>query len=338
MPFSAAGGRIGMEKATNSEMTDQAKRIKVIDSHTGGEPTRVVIGGAPVPPAPGALAAREFLSTEIDWLRSALINEPRGFEAMVGAYLCEPTDATCVTGVVFFNNVSTLNSCLHGTIGLVQTLAYLGKIGTGDHRIETPVGIIAATLAENGLITVKNVPSYRHAPEVPVAVPGYGTVTGDISWGGNWFFLISDQGPEVRYQNIEELTAFTWAVRQALEDQNITGADKGHIDHIEVFGPPTGGLEADSQNFVLCPGQAYDRSPCGTGTSAKLACLAASGKLAEGEIWRQGSIIGTVFEGSFESLPESGKITPIVTGSAHITGEATLILHPLDPFQFGIRF
>jgi 4-hydroxyproline epimerase len=319
-------------------MSDQTKRIQVIDSHTGGEPTRVVIGGAPVPPARGALAAREFLSTEIDWLRSALINEPRGFEAMVGAYLCEPVDTTCVTGVVFFNNVSTLNSCLHGTIGLVQTLAHLGKITSGDHRIETPVGIITATLDDNGLITVKNVPSYRYAADTPVDVPGYGTVTGDISWGGNWFFLISDQGPEVRFANIEELTAFTWAVRQALEEQNITGSDNGHIDHIEVFGPPADGLDADSQNFVLCPGKAYDRSPCGTGTSAKLACLAASAKLAEGEIWRQGSIIGTVFEGSFESLPETGQITPIVTGSAHITGEATLILHPLDPFQFGIRF
>ena len=319
-------------------MSDQVIRIEVIDSHTGGEPTRVIIAGAPVPPQPGAVAAREFLATEIDWLRSALINEPRGFEAMVGAFLCEPADATCVTGVVFFNNVSTLNSCLHGTIGLVQTLAHLGRITSGDHRIETPVGVITATLADDGLITVKNVPSYRHADNVPVEVPHYGTVTGDIAWGGNWFFLISDQGPDVRFQNIETLTAFTWAVRQALEDQNITGADKGHIDHIEVFGSPIAGLAADSQNFVLCPGKAYDRSPCGTGTSAKLACLAASGKLAEGEIWRQGSIIGTVFEGSFETLPECGQITPIVTGSAHITGEATLILHPLDPFQFGIRF
>ncbi|YCM43641.1 proline racemase family protein [Verrucomicrobiaceae bacterium 227] len=319
-------------------MSDQAKRIQVIDSHTGGEPTRVVIAGAPAPPAPGALAAREFLANEIDWLRSALINEPRGFEAMVGAYLCEPTDSTCVTGVVFFNNVACLNSCLHGTIGLVQTLAHLGRISHGVHRIETPVGIITATLTDSGLITVKNVPSYRHAADCPVEVPGYGTVTGDISWGGNWFFLISDQGPDVRFENIEELTAFTWAVRQALEAQNITGANNGHIDHIEVFASPAEGIDADSQNFVLCPGKAYDRSPCGTGTSAKLACLAASGKLAEGEIWRQGSIIGTVFEGSYESLPQEGQITPIVTGSAHITGEATLILHPLDPFQFGIRF
>ena len=312
-------------------------KIQVIDSHTGGEPTRVVIGGAPVPPAPGALAARDFLAAEADWLRSALINEPRGFEAMVGGYLCEPLDPSCVTGVVFFNNVSYLNGCLHGSIGVVKTLAYLGKITPGDHRIETPVGVITATLSDTGFVTVQNVPSYRYAADIAVEVPGYGTITGDIAWGGNWFFLISDQGPAVRFAEIEALTAFTWAVRQALEDQGITGADGGHIDHIEVFSDPAEGIDADSQNFVLCPGKAYDRSPCGTGTSAKLACLAASGKLAEGEIWKQASIIGTHFEGSFKRLPEGDQITPIVTGSAFVTSEATLILDPLDPFQYGIR-
>lgn len=313
-------------------------RIQVIDSHTGGEPTRVVIGGAPVPPVAGALAARDFLASEADWLRSALINEPRGFESMVGAYLCEPSDSSCVTGVVFFNNVSYLNGCLHGTMGVVQTLAHLGRIASGDHRIETPVGVISASLSENGTITVRNIPSYRFAEAVTVEVPGYGPVTGDIAWGGNWFFLISEQGPAVRFENIDVLTIFTWQVRQALESYNITGDSSELIDHIECFGPPAHGLEADSQNFVLCPGKAYDRSPCGTGTSAKLACLAAAGKLAEGQIWRQASIIGTVFEGSFQSLPEAGQITPIIRGSAHVTGETVLILDPLDPFQFGILF
>lgn len=312
-------------------------RIQVIDSHTGGEPTRVVIGGAPVPPKPGAFEAREFLATEADWLRSALINEPRGFDAIVGAYLCEPADTSCVTGVVFFNNVSYLNGCLHGTIGVVQTLAYLGRIKPGDHKIETPVGVITARLDEDGRITVRNVPSYRYATEVQVDVPEHGTVTGDIAWGGNWFFLISNQGPEVCSGNIEALTAFSWAVRQALEDQKITGEDDDLIDHIEIFGPTTEGVEGDGQNFVLCPGKAFDRSPCGTGTSAKLACLAASGELAEGEIWRQASIIETILEGSYENL-EDGKILPIVSGTAHVTGETTFILDPLDPFQHGIHF
>ena len=311
--------------------------IRVIDSHTGGEPTRVVINGAPVCPTPGAKAARDFLSTEADWLRRALILEPRGFEAIVGAYLCEPADQSCVTGVVFFNNVSCLNSCLHGTIGLVKTLEHLGKIEPGDHCIETPVGVITATLSPDGTVTVANVPSYRFAENQPVDVPGYGTITGDIAWGGNWFFLIENQGPPVRFDHLDELTAFTSAVSQALQDQQITGADGGLIDHIESFNPPAHGIEADSQNFVLCPGKAYDRSPCGTGTSAKLACLAASGKLAEGDTWHQASIIGTIFTGRYTKVPDSEKITPIITGSAHITGEATFILNPNDPFQFGVN-
>lgn len=311
--------------------------IQVIDSHTGGEPTRVVVDGAPVCPTPGAAAARDFLATEADWLRRALILEPRGFEAIVGAYLCEPADPDCVTGVVFFNNVACLNSCLHGTIGLVKTLEHLGRITAGVHKIETPVGVIEATLSPDGTVTVANVPCYRFVENQSVDVPKYGTITGDIAWGGNWFFLIQDQGPPVRFDHLDELTNFTSAVSQALQDQNITGENNELIDHIESFGPPASGLEADSQNFVLCPGKAYDRSPCGTGTSAKLACLAASGKLTEGDTWQQASIIGTTFTGHYTRLPDSEKVTPFITGSAHVTGESTFILDPRDPFQFGIN-
>ncbi len=309
--------------------------MKIIDSHTGGEPTRTVIAGITLPK--GALVARDFLSKEADWIRTALINEPRGFDAMVGACLCDPADPTCVTGVVFFNNVSYLQGCLHGTIGVVATLAHLGRITPGDHRIETTSGIVTATLADDHSVTVKNIPSYRLATAASVEVPDYGTVTGDIAWGGNWFFLISGQGPAIRRENIDDLTQFTSSVRQALETQGITGANGAEIDHIEVFGPPLNGLNADSQNFVLCPGKAYDRSPCGTGTSAKLACLAASGDLKEGEIWRQAGIIGTIFNGSFQSIPDSEKILPIVTGRAFVNGETILVLNPDDPFQFGIN-
>ena len=308
--------------------------MKIIDSHTGGEPTRTVISGLDTPV--GAEATRIFLREKADWIRSALIHEPRGFDAMVGAFLCQPADPSCVTGVVFFNNVSYLHGCLHGTMGVVETLAYLGRITPGDHRIETPVGIVTATLHDDHRITVANVPSYRFASDQPVKVPGFGEVTGDIAWGGNWFFLISDQGPAIHSGNIKELTEFTSAVRKALQDSGITGADGGEIDHIECFADPQNGVEADSQNFVLCPGAAYDRSPCGTGTSAKLACLAASGKLAEGEIWRQASIIGSIFEGTYKATTIEGEVIPIVTGRAYVNGETTLVLNPDDPFQHGI--
>jgi 4-hydroxyproline epimerase len=309
--------------------------VRVIDSHTEGEPTRVVVAGAP-DLGGGPLADRvRVLRERHDWLRSAVCNEPRGHEAMVGALLCEPHEPDCVCGVIFFNNVSTLNMCIHGTIGLAVTLAHLGRIGAGTHRIDTPVGVVAATLREDGSVEVANVPSRRKAAKVPVDVPGWGTVHGDIAWGGNWFFLIDGQGPPVEFARIEELTAFAWAVREALRRSGITGDDGMEIDHIEVFGPPGDPCSADSRNFVLCPGKAYDRSPCGTGTSAKLACLHADGRLVPGAVWRQAGILDTVFHGRIEELPGGG-VLPRVSGRAWVNGEATYRFDPADPFRHGI--
>lgn len=311
------------------------RTLHVIDSHTEGEPTRVVVSGAP-DLGNGPLADRaKRLREEHDWLRSSVCNEPRGHEAMVGALLCEPHEPDCVCGVIFFNNLSTLNMCIHGTIGLTVTLAHMGKIGPGTHRIDTPVGVVSATLRDDGSVEVANVPSYRKATDVKVDVPGWGTVTGDIAWGGNWFFLINEQGPAVEFANLEALTDFTCAVRDALSNSGITGDHGMEIDHIESFGPPADSSTADSRNFVLCPGKAYDRSPCGTGTSAKLACLHAAGKLQPGETWRQASILDTVFTGSVEKLPD-GKVIPRVSGRAWVNGESTYIFHSNDPFQHGI--
>ncbi len=310
-------------------------RLRVIDSHTEGEPTRVVIEGGPNLGTGTVAEKARRLREHHDWLRSAVCNEPRGHEAMVGALLVEPHEPGCCCGVIFFNNVSTLNMCIHGTIGLAVTLAHLGRIGPGEHRIDTPVGVVVAHLHVDGAVTVANVPSYRLAAEVPVEVPGWGIVRGDISWGGNWFFLIEEQGPAVEFANLEALTAFTWAVRQALGTQGITGAGGMEIDHIESFGPPSEPTLADSRNFVLCPGKAYDRSPCGTGTSAKLASLHAAGKLKPGEIWRQASILDTVFEGSVEELPD-GKVLPRVKGRAWVNGESAYYFDPSDPFRHGI--
>src|SRR5205085_5334642 len=182
------------------------------------------------------------------------------------------TDSTCATGVIYFNNVGYLGMCGHGTIGLIVTLAYLGRIQPGLHRLDTPVGLVTAKLHESGSVTVRNVPSYRLAAAVPVEVPGYGTMHGDIAWGGNWFFLVADHGQELTLANLDRLNDVTWKIRQTLNNRGITGTDGGEIDHIELFGPSPSG-KANSKNFVHCPGRAYDRSPCGTGTSAKLACL-----------------------------------------------------------------
>lgn len=309
------------------------ERIQVIDSHTGGEPTRVIVHGGP-DLGDGPLPERvRLLRERHDWLRAATVNEPRGSNVLVGALLCPPCDPSCVAGVIYFNNVGYLGMCGHGTIGVAVTLARLGRIGPGTHRLETPVGAVSFRYDGRHTVTLENVPSYRHLAAVQVNVPGVGEVVGDVAWGGNWFFLVGDHQEELTLTNVERLTDVTWRVRQALEARGVTGANGGVIDHIELFGPPRDPA-AHSRNFVLCPGKAYDRSPCGTGTSAKLACLFADGKLREGEVWRQESIVGSVFEGSVRVV--NGAIIPSITGSAFLQAEATLLLDPDDPFRTGI--
>lgn len=310
------------------------RKVRVIDSHTEGEPTRVVIDGGPEL-GRGSMAEKLAIFREkFDDLRSGIINEPRGSDILVGALLTPPTTARAVCGVIFFNNVGFLNACGHGTIGVARTLAYLGKVGAGSHVIETPVGEVTIHLDAAGQIRIDNVASHRAAKNVAVDVPGRGRVVGDVAWGGNWFFLIGEHGQKLTLDNAEELTRYTWDVRTALSRAGVRGDDGGEIDHVELFGPPVR-RDADSRNFVLCPGKAYDRSPCGTGTSAKMACLFADGKLKEGQVWRQESIIGSLFTGSVRR--EGEKLIPSIAGSAHITGEATLILDPDDPFRYGIR-
>ena len=310
------------------------QRIHVIDSHTGGEPTRVVVAGAP-DLGRGSMAERRSVFRErFDAIRAAVVNEPRGSDVMVGALLCEPVDPNCTSGVIFFNNVGYLGMCGHGTIGVAVTLAHLGRIGPGSHRLETPVGVVAFEYLGDGAVTFENVPSFRRAKDVTVHVEGIGPVSGDVAWGGNWFFLVGAHGLELEFANVEGLTDYTWRVRQALTRQGINGDNGQEIDHIELFGPPRDPAN-QSRNFVLCPGKAYDRSPCGTGTSAKLACLCADGKLRPGQMWRQESIIGSVFAGSVRV--EGDKVIPRIAGSAHICAEATLLLDPNDPFCMGIR-
>jgi len=252
---------------------------------------------------------------------------------VVGALLCEPVSKDAAAGVIFFNNAGYIGMCGHGTIGLVASLAHIGRIGVGEHRIETPVGTVTTTLHVDGSVSVRNVPAYRHLHRVAVDLPGHGTVHGDVAWGGNWFFLVSEHGQRVASDNLAALTGYTTALRKALAAQGITGADGAEIDHIELFANDSEG--ADSRNFVLCPGNAYDRSPCGTGTSAKIACLAADGKLAPGEVWTQASVIGSRFEASYAL--EDGKVVPTLRGRAHISAEATLLIDDNDPFGWGIR-
>jgi 4-hydroxyproline epimerase len=312
-------------------------KISILDSHTEGEPTRLVIAGGPDLGTAPLSDRLNCMRESHDYLRTAVVNEPRGSDVIVGALLCEPVAPDCAAGVIFFNNVGYLGMCGHGTIGLITSLAYLGRISPGVHRIETPVGIVSATLHESGKVTVENVSSYRYLRAVSVDVPGHGKVTGDVAWGGNWFYLVESHGKELSIHHAEDLTQFTWDIRTALLSAGITGIDGAEIDHIELFDHPDSDT-ADSTNFVLCPGKTYDRSPCGTGTSAKLACLYAEGALAPGQVWRQRGILGGIFEGTIEAEDESEmqSVIPRITGSAYVMAEGILLLDPNDPFRLGI--
>jgi len=306
--------------------------IHVIDSHTGGEPTRVVIDGFP-DLGKGTMAERlGTLRAEHDRYRRATLLEPRGSDVLVGALLCAPQDPAHTAGVIFFNNAGYLGMCGHGTIGLVATLAHLGRIAPGEHVVETPVGDVRATLHEDGRVSVRNVPAHRLATDVAVNLPSGQTVTGDIAWGGNWFFLCADHGQVISPERVAALTDYAALLGEALQAQGYFGAGATVIDHIELFADADPAL-ADSRSFVLCPGRQYDRSPCGTGTSAKLACLAARGKLQPGEVWRQASVIGSVFEGWYEAAGD--QVVPTIRGQAFISAEATLIIDPADPFGWG---
>ena len=282
----------------------------------------------------GPLSGRLLRLRELhDEFRRGLILEPRGSGVVVGALLVPPENPNSSVGVIFFNNSGYLGMCGHGTIGVVTTLAHLGQLRPGRHSIETPVGTVEATLHANGEVSVRNVACWRARAGVSVEVPDHGTIVGDVAWGGNWFFLTAGAPCELTLSNVDVLTAYTKAIRAELEWGRITGTDGAPIDHIEVSGPPVR-AENHSRNFVLCPGGEYDRSPCGTGTSAKVACQFADGKIREGQTWRQEGILGTVFEARAEQV--DGQLRPRIRGSAFITGEGDLLFDPRDPFVEGI--
>ncbi|MFT5452472.1 MAG: 4-hydroxyproline epimerase [Enterobacterales bacterium] len=313
-------------------MSDQ-NPLQIIDSHTGGEPTRTIVSGGPDLGKGNMAERKQIFGDDFDHLRRSLILEPRGSSVMVGALLCEPVDSNNTAGVIFFNNAGYLNMCGHGVIGLVVTLYHMGKIALGTHVIETCVGNVRVDLLSASQARIENVASYRFAKDVALEVDGIGTVTGDIAWGGNWFFLIKDHGQLLSLDKKPQLLNYTSKVLTALEKNNIRAANGEVIDHVELFAEPADINLADSQNFVLCPGHEYDRSPCGTGTSAKLACLYEDKKIEQNQLWKQQSIIGSIFEGYVKIVNE--QIIPVITGDAYVTLESTVIRHNDDPLKDG---
>jgi 4-hydroxyproline epimerase len=364
---------------SNDELPE---RLEVVDSHTEGEPTRVIVGGWGEVAGATMAERRDELRRHHDALRRAVVCEPRGHEAVVGALLTPPVEPGSSAGVIFFDNAGYLGMCGHGTIGVVRTLDFLGRLGRSDAeapaatapaapttprtmgapaarsgvrtvRLDTPVGTVTAEIPaagagwqeeeavrdgwdrDEGAVTVTNVPARCQAVDVAVEVPWLGRVTGDVAYGGNWFFLTGIGqlgGLPLTRDEVGALTAATLRIRLALAAAGITGDGGAEIDHVEVFGPPSGPW-ANSRNFVLCPGGAYDRSPCGTGTSAKLATLYARGELALGQRWRQESITGGLF--SAWLTRDGDDLVPHIRGRAFVTGRTTLLFDPRDPFRGG---
>ena len=327
-----------MTTAQDAELTtvqvELPSTMRVVDSHTEGEPTRVIVEGWPMPSGATMAERRDDLRKRHDHLRRAVVCEPRGHAAIVGALLTPPVSDRSVCGIVFFNNETYLGMCGHGLIGVVRTLEHLGRLTVGDAQFDTPVGVVRATLAANGAVAITNVAARCHAIDVAVDVPGVGRVTGDVAYGGNWFFITHHDSVPVRLENVAELTRVTQAIQTALNARGITGANGEPIDHIEISAPATR-ADADCRNFVLCSGGEYDRSPCGTGTSAKMVTLFARGRLALEEEWRQESVTGSRFIGWLTRGPNDD-LVPHIRGTAFVTGESTLRFDPADPFRLGI--
>ena len=307
--------------------------IEVIDSHTEGEPTRLVVDGWPQPEGESMEARRDDLAARFDHLRRAVVCEPRGYDAIVGALLTPPVREDSEAGIIFFNNTSYLGMCGHGLIGTVRTLEYLGRIGVGRVRLDTPVGQVGGELDDDGSVTIESVPAWSERLDVEIEVPGVGPVTGDIAWGGNWFFLAHLERVDIALSNLDELNRITQGIRSAIDQAGLIPVEDRKLIHVEIFGPPSR-ADADSRNFVLCPGGEYDRSPCGTGTSAKLAVLVERGELEIGQPWRQESITGTVFTCWLER--RNGDLIPHIRGRAWVTGRSTLFFDPTDEFRAGI--
>lgn len=309
-------------------------KIKVIDSHTGGEPTRVVLPGQ-VPLTGETMTERlECFKAQFDHLRRGIILEPRGSDVWVGAILTDPISPGTKAGVIFFNNEGCLGMCGHGTIGVVETLKYLGQIDPGELALDTPVGPVQAWLHESGEVAIRNVQSYRFRKEICFEVKDIGMVRGDVAYGGNWFFIVHEPKFEISMDRSSLLADTCRQIARSMEEHGIVGEKGASVNHIELESTVTSD-GCDSRNFVLCPGGAYDRSPCGTGTSAKLACLFEDGLLEAGHWFTQESVTLSRFRGSVEAGCRG--VIPTIVGRAYVTAESILNFEKEDPLAEGFR-
>jgi proline racemase len=343
----------GLISGHDVTMLQFSQMIQAVDSHTAAEPTRVITGGLPTIRGATMAEKRDQLRQEHDSIRKSLVLEPRGHDAIVLAFLLPPTRDDADLGVVFANDAGYLGMCGHGSIGLVTTAVAMGLVPAVEPvteiALDTPVGLIRCRVAvEAGRpksVTITNVPSFLYRQRVIVDVHGFGKVAADVAYGGNWFaFVEADQlGLVVEKSHLPVLMQAATAIREALVREGVRGihpetGEEETVDHIKLF-EALDGEHLGARSLTLCPGTAYDRSPCGTGTSAKLAVLHAKGELKQGEVFDSESVLGTKFMARIVGETTVGKypaIVPEITGSAWITSFATFVIDPDDPCRLGI--
>ncbi|CAN7198523.1 4-hydroxyproline epimerase [Caulobacter sp. LjRoot300] len=323
-----------------------------IDGHTAGNPVRLVAGGAPLLRGDTMSARRQDFLARFDWIRTGLMFEPRGHDMMSGGFLYPPTQPDCDAGVLFIETSGCLPMCGHGTIGIVTFALENGLITPrepGKLRLEVPAGVIDIAYETTGdrvtAVKIRNVPAYLAEEGIAIDVPGFGPLMVDVAYGGNFYAIIEPQGA---YAGIDALGAaeilrlspiVRTLVRDKVEPVHPLDPTIRGVSHVLWADAPRA-PDADGRNAVFYGDRAIDRSPCGTGTSARLAHLAAKGRLKVGDAFVHESIIGSRFVGRVEAQVELGgraAIVPSIQGSAIATGHNILWIDRADPFWAGFQ-
>ncbi|MCX7884843.1 MAG: proline racemase [Caloramator sp.] len=327
------------------------RTINAVDSHTMGEPTRIVIGGVPVIPGKTMPEKKAYLEKNLDHIRTAIMHEPRGHKDMFGSIITQPTKEEADLGIIFMDGGGYLNMCGHGSIGALTVAVELGMVPVKepytDVVLEAPAGLVKGKVkVEDGKakeVSIVNVPSFLYKQDVEVDVPEVGKLTIDISFGGSFFALVksSDIAIDICTSNAQKLCDVGMKILKAVNEQvKVQHPVLEHIksvDLVEIYGPAKN-PKATLQNVVVFGQGQVDRSPCGTGTSAKLATLYAKGQLKINEEFIYESITGTMFKGRVLEETKVGDykaIIPEITGSAYITGFNQFIIDPEDPLKYG---
>ena len=322
----------------------------IIDGHTCGNPVRLVAGGGPLLTGATMMERRAHFLAEFDWIRTGLMFEPRGHDMMSGSILYPPTRPDCDTGILFIETSGCLPMCGHGTIGTVTMAIEHGLVNPktpGVLRLDTPAGLVVAEYRQEGQyveeVRITNVPAYLHAEALAVDCPGLGEITVDVAYGGNFYGIVE---PQANYRDMAdfsagELIGMSPVLRQRLNERySFVHPDNPGISglsHILWTGAPLD-PEADARNAVFYGDKAIDRSPCGTGTSARMAQLHAKGRLKAGDGFVHESIIGSLFKGRVEKeVPVAGRtgIIPSIGGWARTTGYNTIFIDDRDPYAHG---